>query len=234
VWRWRRWDWRGQWSSGADANAAAISIEFAMRSRPRTHVRGRHCFRYGVFSSNGLHLSNMPAFDLTFPRLVSVGGMEKPQLVQALREQGVQFNQAAEALFADERFTTLSERRVIEINAVSVGALGFKGGATYGELAARAAILGLSECPLELGPHLRLQLLDQADGPDDFPVTRKEHRAPPGSITIASAPLDDCDETPKGFYLRRVAGVDWLRGYWSWPGHVWSPEDVLAFSKGSR
>jgi hypothetical protein len=157
--------------------------------------------------------------------------MDKRELVQALRERGVQVNQAAEALFEDARFTPLDECQVLEIAAVSVGALGFATGATYGELTARAFALGLSECPLELGPQLRLQFAVQPEGPADYPVTRKEGRAPPGSIAVASAPLDDCDETPKGFYLRRVGGVDWLRGYWSWPGHVWSPEDVVVFSR---
>ena len=44
-------------------------------------------------------------------------------------------------------------------------------------------------------------------------------------------PLDDTDETPKGFYLRRIDGVPWLRGYWSWPGHLWSPEDRRLFAR---
>jgi hypothetical protein len=91
--------------------------------------------------------------------------------------------------------------------------------------------MGLTECPLELGPHLRLQFLDQPDGTDGMPLTHG--RAPPGSITVASPPLDDRDETAKGFYLRRVDAVLWLRGYWSWPGHVWTPEDVLVFARSA-
>jgi hypothetical protein len=75
-----------------------------------------------------------------------------------------------------------------------------------------------------------MQVLEP-DGADGKPLTHG--RAPPGSITVASSPLDDSDETPKGFYLRRVDGVSWLRGYWSRPGHIWSPRDVLVFSRGS-
>jgi hypothetical protein len=84
---------------------------------------------------------------------------------------------------------------------------------------------------MELGPHLRAQFLDQPDSADGTPLTHG--RAPPGSITVASSPLDDRDETAKGFYLRRVDTVLWLRGYWSWPGHIWNPEDVLVFSRGT-
>jgi hypothetical protein len=169
-------------------------------------------------------------FNTSFPTEVRIGGMDRRQLVEALRAHKVQFNQAAEALFEDRRFTPLGERMVVEISLLSVGALGFPDGATYEQFTRRAFESGLSECPLELGPHLRLQFLDQPEGPPGFPVTQ-HGRAPPGSITVASSPLDDLDETPKGFYLRRVEGVLWLRGYWSWPGHIWNPEDVLVFSR---
>ena len=119
--------------------------------------------------------------------------------------------------------------RVLEIAARSVADLGFDSGATYEQLTARALESGLAECPLELGPHLRMQFLDQPEGAFGVPTTHG--RAPPGGLTVASPPLDDTDETPKGFYLRRVDGVLWLRGYWSWAGQVWSPEDVLVFSR---
>ena len=167
--------------------------------------------------------------DTLFPNPVHIGGMDKRELIQALRQQSVQLNQAAEVLFDDPRFTPLPQSKVIEIALVSVSALGFGEGATYQQLTERALKSGLVECPLELGPHLRLQFPDQPEGSAGRPAT--QHRAPPGSITIASSPIDDCDDTPKGFYLRRIDGVLWLRGYWSWPGHIWSPEDVLVFSR---
>ena len=102
------------------------------------------------------------------------------------------------------------QSKVIEIAALSVAGLGFGEGATYEQLTARALESGLVECPLELGPHLRMQFLNQPEGSAGFPAT--QHRAPPGSITVASSPLDDSDETPKGFYLRRIDGVLWLQG----------------------
>jgi hypothetical protein len=111
----------------------------------------------------------------------------------------------------------------------SVSALGFPDGATFAPIVERAAAQGLSLCPLELGPHLRLQRVDQEEGFVGQPASR--HRAPPGSLTLASAPLADDEETPKGFYLRRIEGVLWLRGYRSWPGHHWSPEDMLVFTR---
>lgn len=161
------------------------------------------------------------------PSAVRIGGMDKPELLQALREHGVQLNPAAETLFDNLRLTLPRQHQVVEIAAVSVADLGFGGGATYAQLTAHARESGLVECPLELGPYLRLQFPDQPEAG----LSTRGGRAPPGSITVASPPLDDADETPKGFYLRRVRGVSWLRGYWSWPGHIWSPEDVIVFSR---
>jgi len=165
------------------------------------------------------------------PGAVSIGGLSKSDLHAALREHDVQLNQAAEALFEDPRFTTLGARHVVEVVALSVAELGFGEGATYGQLITRALESGLVECPLELGPHLRMQFRNQPDGVDTKPPTRG--RAPPSSVTVASPPLDDSDETAKGFYLRRVDSVLWLRGYWSWPGHIWSPDALLVFSRAA-
>ena len=165
----------------------------------------------------------------SIPSAVRVGGLEKPELLQRLREHRVQLNRAADMLFEDRRFVPLAQDQVAEIATLSVAELGFGEGATYGQLTARALESGLTECPLELGPHLRMQFLDQPEGSAGLPAT--PGRVPPGAITVASSPLDEKDDTPKGFYLRRIDGVLWLRGYWSWTGHVWSPEDLLVFAR---
>ncbi len=169
--------------------------------------------------------------DAILPKYVRVGGMGKSDLAKALREHNVQLNSAAEALFEDDRFTTLTQTTNIEIACLSVADLGFPEGATYDQLIARALNWGLVECPIELGPHLRLQFTDQPEGSVGFPATK--HRAPPGSITVASSPLDGLDETPKGFYLRRINGALCLRGYWSSSDNLWRTEDVLVFARVS-
>jgi hypothetical protein len=160
---------------------------------------------------------------------VRVGGLDQDALLDALRLRDVRLNPAAEALFADPRFLPLGRSRDIEIAALSVAELGFAEPATYARLGARAAESGLVECPLELGPYLRLQFLEQPEGAAGAPSTPGQ--APPGSLTVASAPLDDRYETPKGFYLRRIDGAPWLRGYWSSPADVWNLQDVLVFAR---
>ena len=162
-------------------------------------------------------------------RTVRSGGADKAELLARLEAAGVLLNEAARTLFADPRFTTSAEAGPVHVVAASVADLGLPEGSTFATLVERAVAQGLSLCPLELGPHLRLQLLDQPEGAIGQPVTK--HRAPPGSLTLASAPIAEDEETPAGFYLRRIEGVPWLRGYRSWPGHRWCPEDILVFNR---
>jgi hypothetical protein len=162
------------------------------------------------------------------PSAVSVGDLAKPELLIILREHDIHLNQAAEDLFADPRFQPCRQAAEIQIAALSVSALGFQEGATYSQITARALELGFAECSLELAAYLRLQFRNQPAAADALPSA--ERKAPSGAITIASAPLDTADKTPKGFYLRHLNGVLWLRGYWSDASHIWSPEDVLVFA----
>ena len=146
-----------------------------------------------------------------------------------LEGAGVSLNDAARILFADKRFGTAVEPTEIDTVWLTVAELGLPNGAAMPEVCSRAAERGLWPCPLEVGPHLRLAWLDQPEGHRGHPPTR--HRAPPGSLTIVSTPLDDTPETPRGFYLRRIDGVLWLRGYVSDDAHVWAAEDRLVFAR---
>jgi hypothetical protein len=162
-------------------------------------------------------------------RTIQVGGLTKQELLTRLVAAEIQLNESARALFAHDRFTTSPVVSTIEIVELSVAELGFAAGATIAPIYDNAAARGLALCPLELAPHLRLQYTDQPEGAVGQPAT--QHRAPPGSLTVASRELTSDDDTPKGFYLRRIAGVLWLRGYCSGPEHVWSAEDRFVFCR---
>ena len=176
-----------------------------------------------------MHFETQPLYPActTITRIVSVGGRTKAELLQALQRNAIALNASAQRLFASDAFTTSETRYAVTTVELTVRDLGFPGGATIAEISARAGVLGLGLCPLELGPHLRLQYRDQPEGYWGQPVRR--HQAPCGSLTIASKPLSDDDDVPKGFYLRRIAGVLWLRGYRCGPTHVWAPEDHFLF-----
>jgi hypothetical protein len=162
-------------------------------------------------------------------RWVHAGGATKAELLSRLAEARIQLNPAAHELFADGRFETSATPYLVETITCSVAALGLPRGGPSAQVLEQALAAGLSVCPLEVGPHLRLQFQEQAEGSLGHPPSR--HRAPPGSITVASAALAQDGETPKGFYLRRVEGILWLRGYRCGAEHVWSPEDVFVFSR---
>lgn len=146
-----------------------------------------------------------------------------------LAQAGVWLNPLAEQLFSDTRFEVPARPRPFAVAAVQVGALGYARGATFEAIARSAARQGLQPCPLALAPWLRLQWPAQPEAPAGASTAR--HRAPPGAVTVASAPPPDAPDLPWGFYLRRVDGVPWLRGYRCWSGHVWAAEDVLVFQQ---
>ena len=155
----------------------------------------------------------------TVTRTVTVGDLTKLELIEELQRNAISLNESAERLFASEHFTISGTRYAVTTVELTVRDLGFPQGATIAEIYARASALSLGLCPLELGPHLRLQHLDQPEG--HWGQSIRQQQAPGGSITIASPTLTEDDNIPRGFYLRRIKGELWLRGYRSGPEHVW-------------
>lgn len=158
---------------------------------------------------------------------VEVGGLTKTQLIEKLQQNSILMNELGMELLADDRFTTSDTKYSMEIVELSVGELGFPDGATTSRIFEKAIESGLQLCPLELGPYLRLLYLDQPEGYSGKPV--QQNRAPVGSITIASEIITDDEEFPKGFYLRKMKGALWLRGYCADHQHVWDPDDHFIF-----
>lgn len=163
-------------------------------------------------------------------RRVAIGGLDRAALRERLAHHGVALNDAARLLFDHPGFTTEAAPRTIDTVDCRVADLGFADGATMPALLRRARERGLVPCPLETGPHLRLQWPEQPEGALGQPATTG--RAPPGSLTVVSPPPGDDPAVPRGFYLRRIDGVPWLRGYRSDDEHRWSPEDRLLFQRG--
>src|SRR5258708_905169 len=162
-------------------------------------------------------------------RTVQIGGENKAELLAPLPQDRGGLNEAARGLFLRGNVITIRVRAQLRTVDLLVRNLGFSQGATTFDVYTSAMRLGLHLCPVEVGPHLRLQFLDQPEGFLGQPVW--QNRAQPGAITIASEILSDDDEFPKGFYLRRIKGTIWLRGYWSKREHICDPEDHFVFSQ---
>lgn len=164
----------------------------------------------------------------TTSRIVEVGGLSKPQLIDKMQQQNILLNELVKKLFAADTFATSIDPYVLKTVELSVHDLGLPEGGTITEIYRRADHLGLELCPLELGPFLRLGYIDQPEGLLD---SHKQNQAPNGSITVASKIVTEDDNFPKGFYLRMLNGVLWLRGYVCDDQHVWDPSDRFIFVK---
>ena len=156
---------------------------------------------------------------------LQVGGLTPDELRTALRVHGILLNTHAETLLGHRVFDP-RDREEISIVEREAGDLGLSTGATLPEIFQAAQEQGLALCPPDTGPYLRLALTRQASAPDSV---LSAGRSPAGALTVASAPLSDDDEFPKGFYLRVVDGQQWLRGYRCDDEYRFSPEDRFAF-----
>lgn len=160
-------------------------------------------------------------------KTIEVGGLSKAELIQRLQQSSISLNQYGEKLLYDDRFTTSEIKYSLEIVELLVRDLGFPNGATLPEIYKQANELRLQLCPPELGPYLRLEYVDRVEG--NSGNSSQKNEAPSGSITIASEIISDEDSFPKGFYVRKVDGVLWLRGYVADNLHVWNPDTRFIF-----
>ena len=133
-------------------------------------------------------------------------------------------NDSAEVLLDNPVFDTQRDEEIVVVRR-TVGQLGLDSGASRSAIFAAALDRGLSLCSVVTGPYLRLALTAQPSAPD---TVLSKGTAPSGSLTVASAPLGD-DDYPKGFYLRVIGAVPWLRGYRCTEQHPWQSDDVLIF-----
>lgn len=151
-------------------------------------------------------------------RDIWIGGFTKDQLIEELKREGINVNEYASMIMNHQGFETLQKREKVRTCEISVGDLGFEEGAVAAEIYIRATEYGLRLCPVELGPNMRLQYLDQPIQP------------PKGNwLTIAMQELSEDPEFPKGFYLRRLEDGYWLRGYKASTDYLWKPEDRFIF-----
>lgn len=163
---------------------------------------------------------------------IRIGGRTSVQLLADLEAAGIRLNPHARTLLDSPHFTTREDPCTLVIVGVQVRELDFCVGAEYAAILEAARQRNLLPCPLEVGPHFRLQFPDQPEGSVGQPDTR--HQAPPGSITVASETCGLDHTLPRGFYLRRIDGVLWLRGFLSDPAHLWNPADRFVFRLADR
>ena len=156
---------------------------------------------------------------------VSVGGLSRRQLMNSLSSHGILVNGHAETLIEDVIFDDQASRPVV-VTERTVAELGLPCGATLTQIFDVAQQQGLSLCPVDTAPYLRMALNEQVASRNSV---MSSGSAPDGGLTVAAQALSKDDEYPKGFYLRVVDGQAWLRGYRCDDEHAWSPDDRFIF-----
>lgn len=129
---------------------------------------------------------------------ISIGGLTKEELIQRLVSQNIQFNKYANLLFEHHLFSPENSVERVKLVKVKHSDFGLNDLFSYQEFVSRASTEGLKTCPLYLAAFLRLQYLDQPEGP---------------YLTIASTKPEGDQEYPNGFYIRNHEKSLWLRGY---------------------
>lgn len=165
---------------------------------------------------------------MTGPALqLLVGGLSREQLRERLAASAVQLNAYAETLLARPCFDERAPE-AITVAQCRVEDLGLPEGGTLSEVIAASLRQEFELCPQDTGPYLRLAMASQSPAPDSV---LSAGRLPTGALHVLSVPLGADHDDPKGFYLRVVDGVSWLRGFRCDDDYVWAPESVIALRR---
>lgn len=169
-----------------------------------------------VLPPEGLNL------DLSVVRSIS-------ELRRHLRQAGVRLNHYAES-FLDDSFANLhlEGSPVVSVVEASVEEIGLLDGGTIKEVEAAAKSRGLHSCPPLTAPLLRIQINHQANSSNSV---LKHGRAPDDSLHVLSPSFGDESSLHRGFYLRTVDNVPWLRGFTCDHLHIFGPGDRWVFSR---
>jgi hypothetical protein len=167
----------------------------------------------GILLTTGLS-ANLHA-QIKVWRTVKVGiNKNADEFRGALKEDDFKISDLANDILSKPAFTVASAKGEIQLVNVSVADLGFKKGATYKDICAKAKELGLELCPNEVGPLLRLQYKDQPKG---------EY------LLIAMEPIIDSDGDPNIFDVERSSGGLWLGNNNGGSDYFWDADDRFIF-----
>ena len=114
------------------------------------------------------------------------------------------------------RITCSQEEIDLDLVVLSVADLGFKDGARYADICAKAVELGLELCPAEVGPALRLQYGNQPNGE---------------WLRIAMEAIADRDGNLYLFLVAHGVGGLRLHGSNGHPDYVWDADIRFVFGR---
>ena len=142
---------------------------------------------------------------------IEIGGKTKDQLKKELKEKNIIISGYADDLLKSRDFTVSNKIYRANLISLTVKELGLEEGATTDRIYEQAKELGLDLCPVEVGPHLRLQ------------DTGKE------GMLIAMKQIADCDDSPDVFNLHRLDDRLELDVSHAYPASSWSSGHQFVF-----
>ena len=92
---------------------------------------------------------------------VTIGDKTEVQLIKELKQNNIFISTYAGYMLNSPGFNTQSNEEHLDLVKLSLKDLGLNEGVNTREIYAKAKKLGLDICPAEVGPHLRLQYMDQ-------------------------------------------------------------------------
>ena len=157
---------------------------------------------------------------------INYGGLDLVHLYQELKENNIYLNDYARRVLDNPRLILSPEKSSAACVIVSLAELGLTKGASLSDIFSSAYAYGLTSCTLEMALYFRISYHRLVDSSG----LKSQGKAPAEAITIASIPLESSDDFPKGLYIRRIDGIDWLRGYTCDNRYHFAPEDKFLFS----
>ncbi|MGZ3690567.1 MAG: hypothetical protein ACXVAX_03640 [Pseudobdellovibrio sp.] len=147
-------------------------------------------------------------------KTISIGGLTKEQLFSRLGRAGIQFNKYAETLFQHPSFIMNESAEEFDLVKIKLTDLQMQEPYFFKDFVAQARTFNLHLGPLALAAFLRLEYLDQPEGP---------------YLTIASEKPENNEDFQNGFYLRNIDGSLWLRGYRASDDYTWPSDSEFIF-----
>ncbi|MDQ1097603.1 MULTISPECIES: hypothetical protein [Chryseobacterium] len=152
--------------------------------------------------------------------------LSREALFHALKSAGIPTNAYADLIFNHPAYNYTDAEKEISIAELTLHDLGLKDGGNFKQIEEAVQLSGYSYCPLEAAPYIRMHYRSQKIAQ---PKTESGH--PPDSILIFSKPMLHSDDFPKGFYLRNIEGILWLRAYIASDDYFWEPDTQLIVKK---
>ena len=151
-------------------------------------------------------------------RTITIGAHSSlATLGQSLANGGFRVSDFANRLLGKMKLVRAAKK--LELVVVTVAELGFPNGATFAQIVKVAKQLGLSLCPAEVGPALRLDYKDQPNGE---------------WLRIAMKPVTDSGGGLRVFGVGHDSGGLWLGTLWFRPECVWGPGARWVFVRSRK